>query len=110
LIGTYFQGIILNNFIGSFNIRKKICVITKEYEKVNAYVHDELNRTCTLYDAIGGGTKKEVHEVVTILNRNEYGQLLTYLEREIPDAFVTVYNVGEVIGRWNDNSKRKRKS
>lgn len=107
LIGTYFSGILLNNFLGSFSVRKKVCIISTEYEKIQKYILDDLHRGCTFYKVYGGLTNKEIMELVAILQQNEYGQLMEFMHDTDPGAFVTVYNVGDVFGFWNDNRKRR---
>ena len=41
---------------------------------------------------------------------NEYKQLLNYLHQSEFQAFVTVYNVSQVIGKWNINGEKKKKA
>ena len=65
----------------------------------------DLHRGATLYHAYGGMDLTKRMEVVTILEKSEYGKLLAYIHQTDPDAFVTVSTVNEVIGRWNQNRK-----
>ena len=58
-----------------------------------------------MYQAVGGFKNDSRTEIVTILTRSEYGQLLNYLHGIDQKAFVTVSTVNQVIGHWN---KRRR--
>ena len=98
ILGTYANGIVLDHFIDGFNRRKRICILYKELQ--NFIVH-ELHRGVTLYPAIGGYNNEEKIELVTILTRNEYAEVLNYLHSVDENAFVTVSTVNEVIGQWN---------
>lgn len=105
ILATYANGIILDNFIDGYNRRKRVCILSSNYEQIQDFITNELKRGVTLYQAIGGYKKEEKTEIVTILTRSEYGALLNYLHSIDKSAFVTVSTVNEVIGEWN--SKRK---
>ncbi|OUO99900.1 hypothetical protein B5F37_13045 [Drancourtella sp. An210] len=108
VLGTYANGIAVDYFIDGFNKKKRICIISDDFEKIQAYIMDELKRGVTLYRARGGYDKTERTELVTILAPSEYKQLLAYLHKSEYQAFVTVYTVNEVIGKWNINGKKKK--
>lgn len=105
ILATYANGIILDNFIDGYNRRKRVCILSSNYEQIQEFITNELKRGVTLYQAIGGYKKEEKTEIVTILTRSEYGALLNYLHSIDKSAFVTVSTVNEVIGEWN--SKRR---
>lgn len=105
ILATYANGIILDNFIDGYNRRKRVCILSSNYEQIQDFITNELKRGVTLYQAVGGYKKEEKTEIVTILTRSEYGELLNYLHSIDKSAFVTVSTVNEVIGEWN--SKRK---
>lgn len=105
VLATYANGIILDNFIDGYNRRKRVCILSSNYEQIQDFITNELKRGVTLYQAVGGYKKEEKTEIVTILTRSEYGALLNYLHSIDKSAFVTVSTVNEVIGEWN--SKRK---
>lgn len=108
LLGTYLSGIILDHFIDGFHIRKKVCILSPKYQKMQEYIVQELHRGATLYPAYGGLDNEEKLEVVTILEKAEYAKLLNFVHREDPGAFVTVSTVGEVIGQWNQRRGKRK--
>lgn len=108
VLGTYANGIAVDYFIDGFNKKKRICIISDDFEKIQAYIMNDLKRGVTLYRARGGYDKTERTELVTILAPSEYKQLLAYLHKSEYQAFVTVYTVNEVIGKWNINGKKKK--
>lgn len=107
LLGTYIGGVILDNFIDGFHIRKRVCILSKQYQDIQRYIVQDLNRGATLYKAQGGMENAEQTEVVTILEKAEYAKLMAYLPEKDPSAFVTVSTVNEVIGNWNENRKNR---
>ena len=110
ILGTYANGIAVDYFIDGFNKRKKICILSDEYEEIQRYIMQELKRGVTIYKARGGYDGQEKTELVTIMTPNEYKQLLNYLHKSEFQAFMTVYNVSQVIGKWNINGDKKKKA
>ena len=108
ILGTYFNGIVLDHFIDGFNRRKRVCILTEEYKAIRDFIIHDLKRGVTLYPAIGGYKEDEKTELVAILTRNEYAELLKYLKDIDERAFVTVSTVNEVVGEWNANKRLKR--
>ena len=105
LLGTYICGVVIDNFIDGFNIRKKVCILSPEYQNIQEFVIKDLNRGATLYHAYGAWGNDKKIELVTILEKNEYARLLEYVNNVDPDAFITVATVGTVIGKWNKNRR-----
>ena len=100
-LATLANGQTVDYFIDGFNKKKKICILSKEYEVIQDYIMNTLKRGVTLYSAKGGYDKTEHTELVTIMATNEYKKLLYYLQESDIEAFVTVSTVNEVIGTWN---------
>ena len=105
MIGTYIYGLVLDRYCDGFRIRRKVCILSGKYQEIQEYIVTELHRGATLYHAYGGMDLTKRMEVVTILEKNEYGKLLAYIHQKDSDAFVTVSTVNEVIGRWNQNRR-----
>ena len=101
LIGTYIYGLVLDRYCDGFRIRKKVCILSSRYMEIQEYIVKELHRGATLYQAYGGMGLAEHMEIATILEKNEYGKLLSFIHQTDPSAFVTVSTVNEVIGEWN---------
>lgn len=108
ILGTYANGQAVDYFVDGFNKRKRICIISDDYEAIQEYIMKEMNRGTTLYIAKGGYDKKERIELQTIMTANEYKQFLNYLNHSDFDVFLTVSTVNEVIGKWNINRKKRK--
>lgn len=101
ILGTYANGIAVDYFIDGFNKRKRVCILSDNYEQIQEYIIGTLKRGATLYEAQGAYDKKKRTELVTILSQQEYKLLLNYLHTTQTNIFVTVSTVNEVIGQWN---------
>lgn len=101
ILGTYANGLVVDYFIDGFNKRKRVCILSDNYEEIQGYIIGTLKRGATLYEAQGAYDKKKRTELVTILSQQEYKLLLNYLHTTQTNIFVTVSTVNEVIGQWN---------
>lgn len=99
VLGTYLSGIVLDYFIFGTNTKRKVCIISHKQREIIAFLLDTLHSGATLYDAHGAYGGFSGAEIVTIVDKNEYRQLMDFLAREDPSAFVTVYTVSEVLYR-----------
>jgi uncharacterized membrane-anchored protein YitT (DUF2179 family) len=96
LLGTYFGGILVDNFIFGYNIKRRVCVISKELDDIVDFVLHTLHSGATLNEIIGAYDKSRGMEMVTIVDKNEYRQLMEYIRKVDPKAFVTVYSVSDM--------------
>ena len=96
ILGTYFNGIILDHFIFSHNIKRRVCIITKKEEALRRFIVEDLHSGATIYEAIGAYNMERHNEIITIVDKNEYQKLMNYISREDPLAFITIYNVSDM--------------
>ena len=96
ILGTYFNGIILDHFIFGQTMKKKVCIISKEQERVRSFILRELHSGATVYDIIGAYQLEKRQELVTIVNRQEFQRLMRFLREIDKEAFITVYQVTEM--------------
>ena len=81
--------------------KKKVSILSKEYEEIKDYIMKELKRGVTIYTARGGYDDVERTELVTIVNKNEYALLIKHIREVDKEAFITVATISEVVGMWN---------
>lgn len=97
ILGTYLSGIILDHFIFGFNLKRRVCIISKKEQEVEDFILHQLHSGATIYEATGAYDNKIRREIITIVNKSEYSRLMNYISKTDPDAFVTVYAVNEII-------------
>lgn len=105
-LGTYFNGLVVDEYIGGFTRKKKVSVISDKYREIQHYISYDISRGVTLYPAKGGYSDKDFMELVTILDKNEYGKVMNYIKKTDPNAFITIGTVSEVVGMWNRTRRR----
>ena len=96
LLGTYFGGIVVDHFIFGLNIKRRVCVISRELDQIVNFVLYDLHSGATLNEIVGAYDKTRKMEMVTIVDKNEYRLLMDYVRKVDPKAFVTVYSVSEM--------------
>lgn len=96
LLGTYFGGMIVDHFIFGINIKRRACVISDHLDPIVDYVLHDLHSGATLNEIIGAYDKTPRTEMITIVDKNEYKQLMDYVRKVDPKAFVTVYSVSDM--------------
>ena len=96
LLGTYFGGMMVDNFIFGINIKRRVCVISEHLETIVEYVIHDLHSGATLNEIIGAYDKAPRMEMITIVDKNEYRLLMDYVRKVDPKAFVTVYSVSDM--------------
>lgn len=97
VLGTYLNGMVLDHFIFGSNIKRRVCIISNHREEILDYILNTLHSGATLYEAKGAYTEAVTVEVITIVDKHEYRLLMDYIAKTDPRAFITVYNVNEVI-------------
>ncbi len=109
LLGTWFNGLVLNHFTAGLNMKKKVCIISREGERIKDYIINEINRGASLYSVKGGYSSEDFVEVVTILGQDEFATLMKFIDENKIKTFMTAGNVSEVYGFWNKRKKIKSK-
>lgn len=96
VLGTFFGGIVVDYFIFGINIKRRVCVISKELDTIVNFVLHDLHSGATLYNSTGAYDKTPRTEMITIVDKNEYRQLMDFIHKTDPKAFVTVYSVSDM--------------
>ena len=96
ILGTYFNGIVLDHFIFDNSIKRRVCIITEKEEALRQFIINDLHSGATIYEAIGAYNFEKHNEIITIVDKNEYQKLMNFINREDPKAFVTIYNVSSM--------------
>lgn len=96
VLGTYFNGIVLDHFIFDHNIKRRVCIITKKEEALRHFILHDLHSGATVYESFGAYNMEKRREIITIVDKSEYQKLMNFMNREDPQAFITVYTVSDM--------------
>ena len=94
-----------------FSQRKSVLIISDKTEEIAEKVLKKIDRGFTYFHASGGYTKGEKRVIYTVINLIELGRLKEYLFKTDPDAFISIQDTGDVIGKrfltWEDQGFKK---
>lgn len=97
LMGTYFNGVILDKFIFGMDGKKKMCIISSHFEEIRDFILNTLHSGATVYEAIGAyGDMPHRPELQVIVDKSEYAAIMKFMEKTDPTAFITVYTVKKI--------------
>ena len=99
VLGTYLNGVVLDYFIFGSNQKKRVCIVSQREEEIRQFILNDLHSGATIYEAIGAYNLDPKREIITIVDKNEYSKLMSFIEKTDSNAFVTVYTVNKVIYR-----------
>ena len=108
IIGTWINGLALDYFTASLNRRKRVCIISSQYERIRKYIIEDLQRGCSLYDVTGGYNGHHNVEIQALLTQDEFANLMNYLKVNDIHGFITAGNVSEIYGDWNQKKRKKK--
>ena len=96
VLGTYFGGMVVDHFIFGLNIKRRVCIISPKVDDIVHYILYEIHSGASLNETIGAYENVVRKEIITIVDKQEYKQLINYVRKEDPKAFITVYSVNEI--------------
>lgn len=96
VLGTYFNGLVLDHFIFDNNIKRRVCIITGKEEELRRFIIEDLHSGATVYESYGAYNMQKRREIITIVDKAEYQKLMSYMNREDSQAFITVYTVSDM--------------
>lgn len=98
LLGVVINSFVIDQIISGFNVKINVNIISKERDKINKFILEEVNRGTTIYHATGGFSAEDRYILTTIVSRSEFIKIRNYV-REIDDkAFLSIHKVTEVEG------------
>lgn len=109
VLGTYVGGVCLDRNLANFQLRYRVSIVTDEPQPILRYITDNLHCGVSVYELTGGYHKESRHDLVSVLDRNEYQKLMEYLRTDATHVFATVTTTSEVVGGWRTKKLISRK-
>ncbi len=96
VLGTYLNGIVLDHFIFGIDKKRRVCILSPKLEEIREFVLHTLHSGATIYESYGAYEMTPRREIIVVVDKNEYGQLMRFVNKVDPNAFMTIYDVNEV--------------
>jgi uncharacterized membrane-anchored protein YitT (DUF2179 family) len=106
ILGTYFNGMILDHFIFDQKLKRRVCIVSPFEKEIRSFILNELHSGASIYKVTGAYRMKEHDEIITIVDKSEFQKLMAYIDQVDPQAFVTVYKVSEMQYRAKNMPER----
>ena len=98
LLGVVINSFVIDKMISGFNVKINMIIISNEFDTINKYIIDELNRGTTIYHATGGYSNEDKRIINTIVERSEYIKIRDFVRDIDKRAFVSISHITEVEG------------
>ena len=96
VLGTYLNGIVLDHFIFGIDKKRRVCILSPKLEEIRDFILNTLHSGATIYESYGAYNMTPRREIIAVVDKNEYSQLMKFVNKLDPDAFMTIYDVNEV--------------
>lgn len=98
-LGLLMKGVIVNEFIKSFNTAKFFLIISNKEEEISEFIRDKLNRSATVLDGKGLYFKKDQSVFLCVTNDYEAVLFRQFIKEIDPYCFITVLDTSSIIGK-----------
>ncbi|WP_029319160.1 YitT family protein [Butyrivibrio sp. AE3004] len=106
ILGTYFNGMILDHFIFDQKLKRRVCIVSPFEKEIRDYILNELHSGASIYKVIGAYRMQEHNEIITIVDKSEFQKLMAFIDKVDPQAFITVYKVSDMQYRSKSMPER----
>ncbi len=99
LLGLFAKTFVVDSVLESINLCKFFFIVSTKAPMINDYVINELNRSSTILDAVGGFSHSGEQVLMVACRRSEGVRLRQITKKIDPNAFMFITNTSEIIGK-----------
>lgn len=99
LVGLLAKVFLIDNVLDSINLCKYFTIVCTDPEPICTFIHRELNRGATVYQAQGTHSRENRMIILTAVKRGQAIRLRDFIHAAAPDAFLIITNSSEIVGR-----------
>jgi uncharacterized membrane-anchored protein YitT (DUF2179 family) len=107
LIVIFITGRVVDVVLQGISYDKTLFIISEKPKELRDKIINDLNRGGTFIPAKGMYNEKDRTIVYTVVNRREMAMLQDFIHKTDPDAFMTVINANEILGKGFKSLKDK---
>ncbi len=97
--GLLAKSLVIDGVIENINLCKYFTIICNQPEPICKYIHEQMQRSATIYEGIGTYERKKKYIILTVLKRGQAVELRNFIKIHEPDAFLMITNSSEIIGK-----------
>lgn len=99
MIITYLTAVLTNYFLGMFDERKAVFIISENYQNIAQSIMRNLGRGCTVLHGQGAFTRQEREVLLTVVHNIQLKRLEELVYKEDDGAFLIIENTHLVLGK-----------
>lgn len=98
-LGLVAKTFLVDMVMDGINSRKYITIISKKPDEIESFIIQKLNRSATISDAEGAYSHQREKVITTVLTRRQAVLLRNFIRSTDREAFITMVNSSEIIGK-----------
>jgi uncharacterized membrane-anchored protein YitT (DUF2179 family) len=106
MIITYLTASLTNFFLGMFNERKLVFIISEQHQLIAQSIMRNLGRGCTLLHGQGAFTRQEREVLLSVVHNIQLKRLEELVYKEDSSAFLIIENTHLVLGKGFSQRKQ----
>jgi uncharacterized membrane-anchored protein YitT (DUF2179 family) len=103
--GLVIKAFLIDMVIEGLNLGKQVVIVSNKAVLIKEFIINNLKRGATVHIAEGGYSNEPKHVITTVVNRHQAIMLRTFVKNNDPQAFVTITNTSEIIGKGFRNQE-----
>jgi uncharacterized membrane-anchored protein YitT (DUF2179 family) len=103
----FITGRVIDIVIQGISYEKTLFIVSDKHDEIRNKIVNDLNRGGTFLKAEGMYNNKEKSVIFTVVNRREMSILQDHIVKIDPDAFMTVINASEILGKGFKSLKER---
>lgn len=97
--GLMAKSLVIDGVIENINLCKYFTIVCDEPDSICDFIHHELHRSATKFEAEGSYTHHQKYIILTVMKRSQAIELRNFIKRTQPNAFIMITNSSEIIGK-----------
>ncbi len=99
-VGLMAKTLVIDGTIENVNLCKYFTIVTDKPQDIVEFIHTELGKGATVFEAEGSFSHKQKYVILTVLKRSQAVQLRNYIKlNHRSDTFLMITNSSEIIGK-----------
>ncbi len=95
----FITGKVIDVILAGFDYNKAMLIISEKHEEIRQKILTDINRGGTFIPVKGMYKNKDNKMIFTVLSRREMEILKEYISKIDPEAFITIFNAHEILGK-----------
>lgn len=97
--GLMAKSLVIDSAIENINLCKYFTIICNNPKPICDFIHTELDRSATVYQAQGAYSHQNKSVILTVMRRSQAVELRNFVKKTEPTAFIMITNSSEIIGK-----------